>query len=81
MTEQFTFRREVLEKYDEETFQKFMDVFDSMPISALVSGKYLAMHGGIGPSLSKLQDIDSVNRFGETPFEGVFCDLLWADPV
>jgi diadenosine tetraphosphatase ApaH/serine/threonine PP2A family protein phosphatase len=28
-----------------------MDVFDALPISALVAKKYLAMHGGISPDL------------------------------
>lgn len=51
MTESFTFREEVLERYDVEVYDLFMDVFDALPISALVAKKYLAMHGGISPDL------------------------------
>jgi serine/threonine-protein phosphatase 2B catalytic subunit len=51
MTESFTFREEVLEKYDVQTYDLFMEVFDALPISALIAKKYLAMHGGIGPEL------------------------------
>lgn len=51
MTESFTFREEVLERYDIEIYDLFMDAFDSLPISALVAKKYLAMHGGISPDL------------------------------
>jgi len=58
MTEAFTFREEVLERYDSETYDLFIDVFDSMPISALVSKKYLAMHGGISRELQKLEQIN-----------------------
>lgn len=81
MTESFTFRKEVLGKYDEETYDLFMDVFDSMPVAALVAQRYLAVHGGISPSLNKLEEIDRPQRFKEAPFEGLFCDLIWADPT
>jgi serine/threonine-protein phosphatase 2B catalytic subunit len=54
MTENFTFREEVITRFDNETYNLFMELFDSMPISAIVDGKYFAMHGGISPELSKL---------------------------
>ena len=81
MTENFTFREEVLQRYDEEIYNLFMDLFDAMPISALVDGKYFAMHGGISPELSKLDQVDKIDRFQEVPLEGLFCDLLWSDPL
>lgn len=49
MTETFTFREEVLNRFDIEIYDLFMEVFDAMPISAQISKKYLAMHGGISP--------------------------------
>ena len=55
MTEKFTFREEVIEKYDEETYELFMDLFDNMPVAGLVADKYIAMHGGIGPALKKIE--------------------------
>jgi serine/threonine-protein phosphatase 2B catalytic subunit len=63
MTEAFTFREEVLERYDVEVYDFFMEVFDALPIAALVAKKYLAMHGGISPELNKLDQINAVNRF------------------
>lgn len=81
MTEAFTFREEVLERFDAEIYDLFMETFDAMPISALVAKKYLAMHGGISPDLQKLEQINQINRFEEIPLEGIFCDLLWADPL
>jgi len=54
MTENFTFREEVITRYDMDTYTLFMELFDSMPISCIVDGKYLAMHGGISPELNKL---------------------------
>lgn len=57
-----------------------MEVFDAMPIAALVGQRYLAVHGGISPALKKLEDIDKPKRHKEPPFEGLVCDLMWADP-
>lgn len=51
MTTFFNFRNECLYKYDEETYNLFMDTFDSLSISCLVNKKFLALHGGISPDL------------------------------
>ena len=58
MTETFTFREEVMNRYDVEIYDMFMDIFDAMPISAQIAKKYLAMHGGISPELHRLDQID-----------------------
>ena len=33
--------------YDLEFYDLTMEVFDQLPISAIVNGQYLCMHGGI----------------------------------
>ena len=81
MTEMFTFRGEVLESFDVETYELFMEVFDHMPIAAHINGKYLCVHGGISPDLHKLENINKIDRFAEVPMEGMHCDLLWCDPM
>ena len=81
MTEAFTFRDEVVSKYDLELYDLFMDVFDSLPLAAVVANKYLAMHGGISPDLTHVDEINDINRFAEVPLSGAFCDLLWSDPM
>lgn len=81
MTQNFTFRQEIITSFDDETYDLFMEFFDTMPIAAVVEGKYLAMHGGISPDLVKLEQIELINRFQEVPLQGIFCDLLWSDPL
>lgn len=81
MTDHFTFREETITKFDEDTYNTIMDAFDSMPLAAVVNDRYLAIHGGISPELKKLSQITKIDRFNEPPVKGLFCDLLWSDPM
>jgi serine/threonine-protein phosphatase 2B catalytic subunit len=63
MTESFTFREEVIQRFDNQVYDAFMELFDSLPIACVVDDKYLAMHGGISPELNLIEEINSVNRF------------------
>jgi serine/threonine-protein phosphatase 2B catalytic subunit len=63
MTEHFTFREECLNKFDEEVYEAFMDLFDTLPLAVEVNDDYLCVHGGISPNLDNVHDINKVNRF------------------
>lgn len=52
-----------------------------MPISCIINGKFLALHGGISPLLKTVEDIKKIDRFKEPPRQGLICDMLWSDPV
>ena len=79
MTEHFTFREEVLRKYDEDesVYESFIECFESLPLAADVNGDYLCMHGGISPELKTVDYINKIDRFIEPPLSGFICDLLW----
>lgn len=81
MTSFFNFRDECKYKYDQEVYEIIMESFDLMPLSCIVNGKFLALHGGISPDLRTLDDIKKLDRFKEPPRQGLFCDMLWSDPV
>jgi serine/threonine-protein phosphatase 2B catalytic subunit len=76
----FNFRQECLYKYDAEVFEAFAKSFLSLPLAAIVDTKYLCMHGGISPDLHNISQLYMIDRFTEPPLEGLFCDILWADP-
>lgn len=82
MTQYFTFREEVMEKYDgdDDLYEHFMESFESMPLAAEVNADYLCVHGGISPHLNTIEDINGINRFDEPGTSGFLCDLLWSDP-
>ena len=81
ITEHFTFREEVMEKFDEEVYDIINESFDTMPLVAIVNQQYLCMHGGISPLLKTFDDVNICNRFQEIPMEGLICDLVWSDPI
>ncbi|KAI6659015.1 Serine:threonine protein phosphatase 2A [Oopsacas minuta] len=58
----------------------FMDLFDHFPLTALIEGRILGVHGGLSPSIETLDEIRDLNRVQDVPVEGPICDLLWSDP-
>lgn len=80
LTQFFNFRDECIYKYDLEVYDSVMSAFDNLPLAATINHKFLCVHGGLSPDISTLKEILEINRFIETPREGPFCDLLWADP-
>ena len=59
-----------------------MDFFDCLPLAATVNDLFLCVHAGISPKLSEVGDINTkIKRFQEPPIVGLFCDLLWSDPI
>lgn len=84
ITEYFNFQEECEKKYDLEVYNAIMRAFDALPLSCHIEtdyGNFLCVHGGLGPSLKTIADIEGVNRFTEPPESGPFCDLLWSDPI
>jgi len=55
MTSFFNFRTECIYKYDQDIYDLFMDSFDNIPLSCVVNGRFLAVHGGISPDLKNVQ--------------------------
>lgn len=81
-----SFALECDKKYgSEELYVAFSELFDSLPLAALIrgcaTGTFFAVHGGISPTLQLATDINKLNRFREPPSDGLMCDLLWSDPM
>lgn len=81
ITQVYGFYDECLRKYGNTNVWKyFTELFDYLPLTALVEGKILCMHGGLSPSIDTLDQINQLDRHQEVPNEGPMCDLLWSDP-
>ena len=58
----------------------FTDIFDFLPLVALVDEKIMCVHGGLSPSLPNIDDVRAIERKQEIPNAGPMCDLMWSDP-
>jgi len=79
-TQVYGFYDECLQKYgNPNAWKYFTDLFDYLPLTALVENRIFCLHGGLSPSLDNLDHIRALDRFQELPHEGPMCDLLWSD--
>ncbi|CAM9136502.1 unnamed protein product [Heterosigma akashiwo] len=81
ITQVYGFYDECLRKYGNANVWKyFTDLFDYLPMSALVEDRIFCLHGGLSPSIDTLDHARALDRVQEVPHEGPMCDLVWSDP-
>lgn len=81
ITQVYGFYDECLRKYGNPNVWKyFTDLFDYLPLTALIENTIFCLHGGLSPSIDSLDNIRALDRIQEVPHEGPMCDLLWSDP-
>lgn len=81
ITQVYGFYDECLRKYGSaNVWRYFTDLFDYLPLSALIEDKVFCPHAGLSPSIDSLDNVRRIERVQEVPHEGPMCDLLWSDP-
>jgi serine/threonine-protein phosphatase 2A catalytic subunit len=81
ITQVYGFFDECIRKYGSSNVWKmFTDLFDFLPISALVNNDTFCCHGGLSPSFETIDSLKTLDRKLEVPHEGTMCDILWSDP-
>ena len=81
ITQVYGFYDECLRKYGNANVWKcFTDLFDYLPLTALIDNQIFCLHGGLSPSIDTLDNIKALDRIQEVPHDGPMCDLLWSDP-
>ncbi|PWA90630.1 serine/threonine protein phosphatase, BSU1 [Artemisia annua] len=82
----FGFRLECIERMGENdgiwAWTRFNQLFNHLPLAALIEKKIICMHGGIGRSIHLVEQIEKIER-PITMDAGslVLMDLLWSDPT
>ena len=76
----YGFYDECKRRYNVRIWRSFTDLFNWLPVAAIIDEKILCMHGGLSPELKNLQNITDIPRPTDIPDTGLLCDLLWSDP-
>ena len=78
----YGFFDESMRKYNNNAnvYMYFMDLFDHIPIAAVIENEVFCVHGGLSPGITMATEINLIERIKEIPSEGTFSDLLWSDP-
>lgn len=61
-------------------WQVFQDVFNCMPLAAVIGSRFFCSHGGISPDLKSFDQLRHIQRPTIIPDKGMLNDLLWSDP-
>ncbi|CAJ0560652.1 unnamed protein product, partial [Mesorhabditis spiculigera] len=67
------------EEYTESCCQQIRAMFASLPILALIDNRILAMHGGIGPELTR-ETVDAGFQPSDDMHDDLRIAVLWSDP-
>eukprot|EP00928_Gymnodinium_smaydae_P019755 TRINITY_DN175_c0_g1_i18.p1 TRINITY_DN175_c0_g1~~TRINITY_DN175_c0_g1_i18.p1 ORF type:complete len:696 (-),score=146.78 TRINITY_DN175_c0_g1_i18:500-2587(-) len=93
MNVNYGFQADCIRKFPhegEEVWDRVNDVFEFLPIAALVDRAILCIHGGIGDSIERLDDLRNIPKpiqvVGEitastTRQDRMILDALWSDPT
>lgn len=82
----FGFRIECIERLGEKegiwVWQRINQLFNWLPLAALIEKKIICMHGGIGRSINHVEQIENLQRpITMETGSVVLMDLLWSDPT
>eukprot|EP01102_Stenamoeba_stenopodia_P008027 TRINITY_DN2278_c0_g1_i1.p1 TRINITY_DN2278_c0_g1~~TRINITY_DN2278_c0_g1_i1.p1 ORF type:complete len:812 (+),score=167.21 TRINITY_DN2278_c0_g1_i1:67-2502(+) len=87
----FGFLKECETRFGQEEGQKvwlaFNNVFETLPLSAIIEDKILCIHGGLGPTLTNINQLKTIKRpvkvstRTQSEEATLLYDLLWSDPT
>ncbi len=80
VNKQYGFFDECKRRISIRVHKLFSELFNILPITALIEEKILCMHGGLAYGLKKVEELKIIRRPTDIPDEGILCDLLWSDP-
>lgn len=77
----YGFLDEVMNRFGHAgVFHLSNDLFDSLPIGAVIDDRIFCIHGGLSPSVAAIEQLAVEDRRVELPPSGALCDICWSDP-
>jgi len=83
MNKIYGFEGEILHKYNVKVYNLFSEIFNWLPLAAVIQDSIFVVHGGLSTQNEGsflLEEIDMIPRGKEPPEMGLMSDLLWSDP-
>jgi serine/threonine-protein phosphatase PP1 catalytic subunit len=69
---------ECARNYSLALWRLFNELFETLPISAVVNDKVFCVHGGLSPRLDDLRSVERLAKPFEVPEVGLLTDLVWS---
>lgn len=92
--EKYGFKAECLRRFDQEVYDKFLEVFECLPLAAVITNsamldKYdehekktiICMNGGISSDFHYISQLEAIQRPYKVPASGLVHGILFANPV
>lgn len=76
----YGFYDECRRRYNIRLWKKFVEMFNWLPVAALIDEKIFCVHGGLSPDLKTIEQLYEIHRPTDVPNSGLLCDILWSDP-
>jgi len=82
---QYGFKDQVRREYDENIWKKFNEVFEQLPLAAVISSEIFCVHGGLSPLFSSIEQLENISKpiIDEKSHPDTWkmiMDLMWSDP-
>lgn len=66
--------------YSDKLYERFLDAFSAMPVSVLIDGRALCIHGGIAEGLESIEQLRKLPKGEHDPEDRLLLQVLWNDP-
>lgn len=77
----YGFLAECKERYNEIVFEWFIDLFNYLPLAAVINDNIFCVHGGLSPDITSIEQIEALSRPLDVSTAGPAADLVWSDPL
>jgi serine/threonine-protein phosphatase PP1 catalytic subunit len=76
----YGFYDECKRRYSIKLWKSFQDLFNALPLAAVIEQRIFCIHGGLSPDMESPDDLKKFSRPVDVPDTGLLCDTLWSDP-
>ncbi|NHI87915.1 MAG: hypothetical protein EAX87_00245 [Candidatus Thorarchaeota archaeon] len=80
VAQRYGFYTEVTRQYSFELYNKYLEMFQVLPMAAISPGFIFACHGGIPENVTSVQDIQKCNRMDSNFPDDIIFQIAWNDP-